>query len=407
MKKLKILHAVESYYPSVSGAPEVVRHLSERMVKAGQDVTVATRKLPNRKSLIHNGVKIVEFNIKPTSPLGMSTVTGLSGDTKKYQEFLLKNKFDVIMTYAAQQWSTDLMLPLLDKLKCAKVIVPCGYSGLYDPMYKQYFKDMPSYLRKFDASVYLSDDYRDINFARKHKLKNVYIIANGADENEFATLPTHSEKQKLRKKYGIKGLMLMMIGNYTGEKGHAELIAILKRLPLLRVTLVSAGTATPGVGSFDMFKSEAKLINKGGLFLGKRVVMIDGTNRKLVLQMLKAADIFTFLSNIEASPLVLYEANAAGVPFISTASGNSAEIAKWTGGGIIVKTNGHDNGRVAANLKDALWQITKLGYNPNRRRQLGMTGRKTWQEKYTWEKLTNDYLDLYQSILNNKKVTNK
>jgi glycosyltransferase involved in cell wall biosynthesis len=134
---MKILHAVESYYPSVSGAPEVVRHLSERMVKAGHEVTVACRKLPERKSLKHNGVKIVEFNIRPTSDQGMSTVTGLAGETKKYQDFLIRGNWDVIMTYAAQQWSTDLILPILDKIKAKKVIVPCGYSGLYDPMYKQ------------------------------------------------------------------------------------------------------------------------------------------------------------------------------------------------------------------------------------------------------------------------------
>ena len=403
MKKLKILHAVESYYPSVSGAPEVVRHLSERMVKAGHDVTVATRKLPNRKSLIHNGVKIVEFNIRPTSPLGMSTVTGLAGDTKKYQDFLINNKFDVIMTYAAQQWTTDLMLPILDKIKAKKVIVPCGYSGLYDPMYKQYFKELPAYLRKFDASVYLSDDYRDINFARKNKLKNINLIANGADEDEFAEIPSDEQKEKLRKKYGIKGLMLMMIGNYTGEKGHAELIAILKRLPVKNVTLVSAGASTPGVGSYDMFKTQADLINSKQDFLAKKIIMVEGSNRKLILQMLKCADLFTFLSNIEASPLVLYEANAAGVPFLATAAGNSAEIAKWTGGGVIVKTRPIQNGRVRADLKDALWQITKLAYSPKRRRRLGATGRDTWQKKYTWEKLTNQYLDLYEGLLGRGK----
>src|SRR6266404_8962386 len=153
---MKILHAVESYYPSVSGAPEVVRHLSERMVKAGHDVTVATRKLPNRKSLKHNGVKIVEFDIRPTSEQGMSTVTGLAGDTKKYQDFLRQNKFDVIMSYAAQQWSTDLMLPILDEIKAKKVLVPCGYSALYDSIYKQYFKDLPNYLNRFYVTFYLS-----------------------------------------------------------------------------------------------------------------------------------------------------------------------------------------------------------------------------------------------------------
>src|SRR5437868_4472631 len=109
MLGVKILHAVESYYPSVSGSPEVVRHLSERMVKMGHDVTVAARKMPERKSLTHNGVKIVEFDIKSGSGFGMSSVHGLKGDTKKYQDFLRSGDFDIVMTYAAQQWTTDLM----------------------------------------------------------------------------------------------------------------------------------------------------------------------------------------------------------------------------------------------------------------------------------------------------------
>ncbi len=398
---MKILHCVESYFPSVSGAPEVVRHISERMVKAGHDVTVATRKLADRKSLTHNGVKIVEFNIRPTSQNGMSTVTGLAGDLKKYQDFLVKSDFDVVMTYAAQQWTTDLMLPVLDKIKAKKVIVPCGYSALYDPAYKQYFKDMPAYLDKFDAAVYLSDDYRDINFALQHKLHNSHLIPNGADENEFADLPTAAEKKQIRSKYGIKGVMLMTVANYTGEKGHQELLALFKRLPA-RATLVSAGTTAPGQGSYDLFKTQAERINNNPKFAGKRVVMIDGTRRSMVLELLKAADIFVFLSNIEASPLVLYEANAAGLPFVATPVGNSAEIANWTGGGVIVKASDQDNGRVRADLKDALWQVARLVYNPRRRKSLGRTGRKSWQQKYTWQKLTDQYLKLYSDILKGK-----
>ena len=400
---MKILHAVESYYPSVSGAPEVVRHLSERMVKMGHDVTVATRKLPERKSLTHNGVKIIEFNIRPTSNQGMSTVTGLSGETKKYQDYLTKSNFDVIMTYAAQQWTTDLMLPILDDIKAKKVMVPCGYSALYDPMYKQYFKDLPGYLRKFDATVYLAEDYRDINFAREHKLKNTHLIPNGADETEFTNLPSKSEKQRIKDKYGIKGLMLMTVANYTGEKGHQELMYIFKRLPVAPATLVSAGTITPGVGSYDLFKSQADRINTSSKFPGKKVLMIDGTKRDQVRELLMCADLFIFFSNIEASPLVLFEAAAAGVPFVSTAAGNSAEIARWTGGGIIVKTHERPNGRVAANLKDALWQLTKLSYNRSKRKKMGKVGHKTWKEKFTWGKLARDYLDLYKELLGAKK----
>jgi glycosyltransferase involved in cell wall biosynthesis len=399
---MKILHCVESYYPSISGAPEVVRHLSERMVKAGHHVTIATRKLPDRKSLAHNGVKIVEFDIRRTSDHGMSTATGITGDTKKYQDFLIKGDFDVIMTYAAQQWTTDLMLPILDKIKAVKVLVPCGYSGLYDPIYKGYFEQMPKYLKQFDATVYLAEDYRDINFAREHKIKNTHLIANGADETEFDKLLTKSEKAAIRKKYGVKGLLIMTLANYTGEKGHKELLYVFKRLPVKAATLVSAGTATPGVGCYDLFKGQAERINDSRKFPGKKASMIDGTDRKKVLELLKAADIFVFLSNIEASPLVLFEAAAAGVPFVATAAGNSAEIARWTGGGVIVKTHKRDNGRVGADLKDALWQVTKLAYSPRKRRSLGRTGRQTWQAKYTWQRLTQQYLSLYEDLLEKK-----
>jgi len=398
---MKILHCVESYYPFIAGSPEVVRHLSERMVKAGHDVTVATRKLPDRKSLTHNGVKIIEFDIRPTSQNGMSTVTGLAGDLKKYQDFLINSDFDVIMTYAAQQWTTDLMLPILDKIKAKKVIVPCGYSALYDPMYKEYFKKLPDYLRKFDASVYLAEDYRDINFARQHKLKHTHLIPNGADENEFATLPSETEKNQIRRKYGVKGIMLMVVANYTGEKGHIELLSIFKRLPA-RATLVSAGTPSPGAGSYDFFKTQAHRINHSPKFPGKRVVMVDGTKRQKVIELLKCADMFVFLSNIEASPTVLFEASAAGLPFVATAAGNSAEIARWLGNGVIVKSYDQGNGRVRADLKDALWQVTRLIYNPRRRKALAATGRKNWQQKYTWHKLTQDYLKLYKELVGKK-----
>lgn len=399
---MKILHAVESYYPSVSGSPEVVRHLSERMVKMGHDVTVATRKHPERKSLVHNGVKIVEFDVRPTSDLGMSIVTGLSGEIKKYQNYLLQSDCDVVMTYAAQQWTTDLMFDMLDEIKAKKVMVPCGYSALYTPEYKQYFKELPKYLRKFDATVYMSKYYRDINFAKGHQLRNIHFIPNGADETEFSQPLSADRKRQLKKKYGIKGLVIMTIANYTGEKGHKELLYVFKRLPVLSATLISAGGITPGIGCYDMFKTQAERINTSRKFIGKQVVMVDGSQRREVTDLLKMADLFLFFSNIECSPLVLFEAAAAGVPFVATSAGNSREIAQWTGDGVIVKSHDLPNGRVAADLKEALRQTIKLAYNPLRRRVMGKTARQKWQKNLTWQKIASDYIKLYQSLLNSE-----
>lgn len=396
---MKILHAVESYYPSVSGAPEVVRHLSERMVAVGHDVTVATRKIPERKKLTHNGVKIVEFDIKSSSGSGMSSVHGLKGDTKKYQEFLRKSDFDIVMTYAAQQWTTDLMFDVLDEIRAKKVIVPCGYSALGTREFKEYFRKLPAYLRKFDAAIYMCHEYRDVNFAKKNRLKNSRFIPNGADETEFSKPLNRARKLELKKKYNLSGLVIMTIANYTGEKGHKELAYVFKRLPLPRATLVSAGGMAPQPGPyFGYFTADAERINNSPKFTGKRVALIDGAERGEVCDLLKMADIFVFFSNIECSPLVLFEAAAASTPFVASAAGNSAEIAKWTGGGIIVKTNEGLSGRVVADLNDAILQITKLAYNPFKRRAMGRAAHTAWKKNYTWEKITKDYITLYESL---------
>jgi L-malate glycosyltransferase len=118
---MNILHTVEFYSPSVGGAQEVVKQLSERMVALGHQVTIATTTIPERKSQMINGVRIVDFNISGNA------VRGYHGDTEAYKEFLLKNRFDVIMNYAAQQWTADLFFEVMNQIKAKKVFVPCGF----------------------------------------------------------------------------------------------------------------------------------------------------------------------------------------------------------------------------------------------------------------------------------------
>lgn len=391
---MRILHTVEFYYPSIGGAQEVVRHLSERMVAQGHEVFVATTKLPNRTSLNHNGVEIIEFDVSGNE------VNGFKGkDVNKYKQFLQSEKFDIVMNYAAQQWTADLFMQVMDKVSAKKVFVPCGFSALYDEAYSAYFKKIPQRLAKYDSLVFLSNDYRDINFAREHDLKNIIVIPNGADENEFSKKISDEEKRFIRARYGLGGLVITTIGNHTNEKGHTELLRCFKALPYAHATLVIAGTIKPHDGCYDSCELGTDSCNNSKKFFGKRVVMVDGTNREDVRKILQASDIFAFFSNIECSPLVLFEAAAAGVPFVASAAGNNTEIAEWTGGGIVVESSPRPNGRVAINKKDAVLKLTKLAYSKQYRKELGETGHKTWLSSFTWDKLTNDYVDLYKEIL--------
>src|SRR5688572_7509110 len=108
---MKIFHCVESYFPAVGGMQEVVKQLSERLVKLGHDVTVLTRFHPDRGFSELNGVKIRTFNITG-NPRKVE-----NANDQEYVDFLLNGECDVITFFAAQQWATNLALPILKQIK--------------------------------------------------------------------------------------------------------------------------------------------------------------------------------------------------------------------------------------------------------------------------------------------------
>ncbi|MGT2429915.1 hypothetical protein ACU4HD_16405 [Cupriavidus basilensis] len=145
---MRLLFCCEFYFPSVGGVQEVMRQLAERMVQRGHDVTVATTRLAERSFSEHNGVRIVEFGISGNA------VRGIEGEVERYREFVTGFDGDAILIKAAQQWTFDALWPVLDEIRARKVFIPCGFSGLYEPTYEQYFRDLPDILRRFDHLIF-------------------------------------------------------------------------------------------------------------------------------------------------------------------------------------------------------------------------------------------------------------
>src|SRR3989338_1633061 len=235
---MKVLHTVELYYPSAGGMQEVVKQISERLVKLGHEVTVATTKLSERKNKIINGVKIEEFDIKG------NLVGGFGGEIEKYKEFLINSDFDIVTNFAAQQWASDLAFDILDRVKAKKVFVPTGFSGFYLPEYKDYFKKMKDWMKKYDMNIFLSNDYRDINFARKNKINKIIVIPNGASEEEFLS----PETINIRKKLNIpkNHFLILHVGSHTGAKGHREAIEIFEKAKIINTTFLLIGNSFGG-----------------------------------------------------------------------------------------------------------------------------------------------------------------
>jgi glycosyltransferase involved in cell wall biosynthesis len=388
VEQVRILHAVELYPPSVGGAQEVVRQVSERLAAGGHEVVVATGALPERTEKRIGGVEVAEFDVSGNE------VRGIEGDVKGYRNFVAEGSWDVVMTYAAQQWTTDALLPVLEDIPAPVVLAPCGFSGLHDPMYAGYFEMLRERLPEFNSLVFHSDSYQDIEFARHAGATAVRVIPNAADEHEFAT---PREPGWFRSAHGISedAPLLLTVGGHTGLKGHAASMAVLRSLRARGAALAIVGNTPTGRGCLTACRLRAAGTR---VVSGRRRVLLVDPPRTQVLDAYADADLFVFCSMVECSPIVLFEAMAAGLPFVSVDVGNAAEIAEWSGGGVIAPSRRREDGLVETDVRGVARLVDELLADPERRREMGAAGRRAWEERFSWDKVARRYEDLYAEL---------
>lgn len=388
-RPLNIAHCVESYAPSIGGMAEVVKQLSERMVRMGHRVTVYTSHHPDRMASEMNGVVVRAFRA------GGNAVQGPQGDVAGYEQALMEAKHDVVTFFAAQQWATDAMLPKLSTIVAKKVFVPTGFSALHEPAWAEYYRQMPTWLEQMDMNVFHSENYQDVRFAKAHGVDKRMLIPNGASEEEFQAPTTD-----IRAKLGIARTdkLIVHIGSYTGIKGHKEAIRMYLTARTPDTVLLLVGNGNNALERIfyhhwrylrDRWKAKRK---------NKRILFLE-LDREGTLSALRRADLFLFPSNLECSPIVLFESMAAGVPFLASTAGNAEEIAAWSGGGWTIPPCKTEPPFVYPDIASGAQRLERLLHDPTALKEAGAAGHRAWKERFTWGHIARQYEALYQQLV--------
>jgi glycosyltransferase involved in cell wall biosynthesis len=417
-----------------------MRQVAERLAAAGHDTTVVTSYLPERNFSSHNGVAIKQFKVSGNA------IVGMRGEVGRYRDFILNFGADAILIKAAQQWTFDALWPILREIAARKVFIPCGFSGFYEKSFAAYFAQMPDVLREFDHLIFYAENYRDIDFARAHGLTHYSILPNGASELEFEA-PVEAD---FRRRLGISdnAFVFLTVGNPIGGKGHSQIAEAFFRLETggRPATLMLNGNwrglpnnaaAMPGAALIGARMSAFRWINHGvgvvrriadairgegwagfkmlgktslgrwwstlrihkwieraNAQVGKQALCTD-LPRADVVQAFMTADLFVFASIAEYSPLVLFEAAAAGTPFLSVPVGNAEEIARMTGGGMICPAASDDRGYVRVDPTVLAREMERCMGDPDMLARVGARGKENWRRMFTWDAIA----PRYESIL--------
>jgi L-malate glycosyltransferase len=439
---MKLLFCCESYWPQRGGVQEVMRQIAERMAAAGHEVGIATRVHPDRKVDVHNGVRIYPFDVSG------NRATGIRGEVERYRKFLANFDGDAILIKAAQQWSFDALWPVLDQIKARKVFVPCGFSSFYEPSFKDYFGQLADVLKKFDHLIFYAEHYRDIDFARANGITSFSIIPNGASEIEFGREVPRSEG--FRKELGIPAgdLVFLTVGSPINAKGHETVERAFAQVDLgaRNATLILNGNWPPKRFSakyvrrilqrlanlnsrraVELFRElglrgivsrmfpkppdeRTRLENPSDSGKAPAQVVLAPTGadvpvsrppdrtvlrldlpREQLVDAFFEADLFVFASKVEYSPLVLFEAAAAGTPFLTVPVGNAREIVRWTGGGWICPADVDERGYTKVSPAVLAREMEKAVRSPEYLRKLGEAGRRAWHQRFTWASIAKSY----------------
>jgi L-malate glycosyltransferase len=341
-------------------------------------VHVATSALRSQNSYSElRGVRVHRFDVQGNRALGMS------GEMERYRRFVRSGDWDVVVNHCFQAWPTDALFDEMPAFPWPSVLVSHGLSA-DNPLFEAYYREIPRYVSAYRKWVRVSNGSGELSFATRSHLPVPPAINNGVDMSEWTR-----RTLGLRQAWGVhQKPWVINLSNHSPQKGHRDFFQLAKPLRLrgARVTLIG--------GTYPMNKwGLGRLGIQGGcayechlrtmLSLGAVDLKVN-LPRAQVVSAIQEANVVVVTSHLEANSVVLLESMAAGKPWVSFDVGSARENA----GGVVTK-----------DLDEMVSVVTELLRDPDRRKNLGSAGRARALAKHDWDSITDQYEELYQSVL--------
>lgn len=180
-----------------------------------------------------------------------------------------------------------------------------------------------------DRAIAVSQSTADFLVRDRFVPKNrVHVVFNGAPLDQFAPRP-RAEGDRVRNELGLPldAPVITTIGRLNAQKGHGTLVSaaarVVARFPRARFLIAGDG---------DLLGA----LQAQAVALGVSESIVFAGHRTDVPALLAATDVFCISSNYEGTPLVLFEAMAAGKAVVSTSVDGCAEVIEEGRTGLLV-----------------------------------------------------------------------
>ena len=271
-----------------------------------------------------------------------------------------------------------------------------GFSGYLGRIGSSAVISLERLLNRLSTHVIAISESQAIEITEKYRVvpgSKVTVIRNGIDLARFAY--ADEERSEVRRQLGVNDeeILVVWAGRFTP----------IKDVPLL----------------LKVVQSAAHLTNVKFLVLGEgpmREAVIEATRqypnllyggwREDMKPIWAAADVSLLTSKNEGTPMSLIEAMAAGKPFVATEVGGIPDLAVPP----LTSTTAHCkqalNGYLTSRDPEAIVScIAALARDADLRRSMGEQGRRVALANYSQERLSQEIIGLYESLLSKSRVS--
>ncbi len=253
-------------------------------------------------------------------------------------------------------------------------MVTCRGSDV--PGHSGQLKDLHKIIRPLQAAV-LENARKVVALSNslKSSIKSVYpnikvkVINDGSDISRFV----YKERQ------GDRSFTILTVSRLVEEKGIQFLLTALSKLESdfnLRV-----------VGDGEVKGNLESLARKSGI--ADKVSFEGHLEGDALVDAYETADLFVLPSLSESFGLVAVEAMATGLPVVATRVGGIPGIVDENTGILVEPGN-------PIELRKA---IAKLESDPELRARMGRLGRRKAEKMFSWQRVADEYISLYESSL--------
>lgn len=371
--KLKILFVSDTFYPHTGGVPEHILYLCRTFRQLGHDARILAPSYGRNDPWVEDYIIRMGRAIQIPKNRSFSVLTVGILLPWKLRRLLERERFDVIHLHG----SVAPTLPYLAlKYSGAKNFITFhsaheksyGYV-LWEPVLEQYF-------RKLDGLIAVSTVARDS--VARYFPGRYRIIPNGIDTARFN--PGVRPVEELAG-YSPK---ILFVGRFEPRKG---LKYLLQSFPMVLSEIPTAKLVVVGQGILERYyRRYVEEHIKGSVFFVGHVSADD------LARYYASCDVYCSpATGAESFGIVLLEAMATQTPIVCSDIPGYRTLMEEGREGLFFK---------ACDPKDLARKLIRLLKNADRRREMGINGRKKAVE-YDWKIVTQKVFDFYCEALAN------